>query len=84
MYNLNVEEISMVDGGGDGNSSSYPASPRAIRQMSGPQGDWGRGVLCGMAVSAAGAAVASLSAGTSAAAAAAAGASFGGAVCGRN
>lgn len=49
MYNLSVDEISMVDGGGDGNSSGYPASPSAVQQMSGPQGDAGRAVLNNLA-----------------------------------
>ena len=38
MYNLSVDEISMVDGGGDGNSSGYPASPGNNGQMSQTQG----------------------------------------------
>ncbi|MEZ8806837.1 MULTISPECIES: hypothetical protein [Vibrio] len=38
MYNLNVEEISMVDGGGDGNASDYPASPGSNRPMSQTKG----------------------------------------------
>ncbi|MGR5069397.1 MULTISPECIES: hypothetical protein [Vibrio] len=33
MYNLSVDEISMVYGGGDGNSSGYPASPSAVKQQ---------------------------------------------------
>ena len=33
MYNLSVDEISMIDGGGDGNSSGYPASPSAVKQQ---------------------------------------------------
>ncbi|MGV3000827.1 hypothetical protein [Vibrio sp.] len=49
MYNLSVDEISMVDGGGDGNSSGYPASPSAINQMAGPQGDAGRSQLANAA-----------------------------------
>mgnify|MGYP005993721687 CR=1 FL=1 len=44
MYNLSVDEISMVDGG-DG----YPASPSAINQMAGPQGDAGRSQLANTA-----------------------------------
>ncbi|MGY3686419.1 hypothetical protein ACXAAV_07075 [Vibrio coralliilyticus] len=38
MYNLSVDEISMVDGGGDGNSSGYPASPGSNRPMSQTKG----------------------------------------------
>ncbi|AUI87928.1 hypothetical protein BS333_16195 [Vibrio azureus] len=38
MYNLSIDEISMVDGGGDGNSSGYPASPGSNRPMSQTQG----------------------------------------------
>ena len=49
MYNLSIDEISMVDGGGDGNSSGYPASPSAVKQMAGPQGDAGRAVLSNIA-----------------------------------
>ncbi|NOJ22747.1 hypothetical protein [Vibrio coralliilyticus] len=82
MYNLSVDEISMVDGGGDGNSSGYPASPSAVKQQSGPQGDWGRGVLCGMAVGAAGGAAGAAVKGIGAAAGIGAGAGFGSGVCG--
>lgn len=76
---LSVDEIPMVVGAG---YRDYPASRSAIKQMSGSQGNWGRGVLCGMAFSSAGAAAASLSAGTSVATAV--GASFGSAVCSGN
>lgn len=78
MYNLSVDEISMVDGGGDGNSSGYPASPSAVKQQAGPQGDWGRNVLCNMTVASigggAGAAVKGIGAG--------AGTGLGQAICG--
>lgn len=81
MYNLSINEISMVDGGGDGNSSGYPASPSAVKQQAGSQGDWGRGVLCNMAVAGAGGAAGMAAKGAAAAASVGAGASFGGAMC---
>lgn len=80
MYNLSIDEISLVDGGGDGHSSGYPASSSAVKQQSGPQGDWGRGVLCNAAVSAGGAALA-VGLGAGGAASVAAGVSISGAMC---
>lgn len=49
MYNLNVDEILMVDGGGDGNSSGYPASPGSNRTMSQTQGAATLGAAAGWA-----------------------------------
>ncbi|KFA98282.1 MULTISPECIES: hypothetical protein [unclassified Vibrio] len=85
MYNLSVDEISMVDGGGDGNSSGYPASPSAIKQMAGPQGDAGRAqlanALCQGTFAAAGGAAGFAAKSIGAAAGGAGGFGFGGGMC---
>ncbi|MFC5078489.1 hypothetical protein VTH8203_04015 [Vibrio thalassae] len=51
MYNLSADEISMVDGGGDGNSSGYPASPSAVaQQANSPSRACGQAIATGAVV----------------------------------
>ncbi|MCG9663143.1 hypothetical protein L1D26_08735 [Vibrio mediterranei] len=50
MYNLSADEISMVDGGGDGNSSGYPASPGSNPKMSVGKGAATYGIAFGAAL----------------------------------